>query len=66
MTGRNLRSALRAIHVVFAIMLGALVYSPLGENYLFSLFTLYLFAPLVGLTGLLMWQQGALMRRIKK
>lgn len=66
MKGSQVRYALRIIHIAFAVLLGALIYSPLRESYIFTMFTLYIFAPIVAITGLLMWKQNEIMKRIRK
>lgn len=65
MNGKKVRWFLRVVHLAFALLVGAMVYSPLGENYWFSLLTLYFFIPVLGVTGLFMWKQSVLMKYLK-
>lgn len=60
MTPRLFRRALRWIHLIGGIIVGTYLYSPWSENALFSIVTLYGVVPILGLTGIAMWQQGRL------
>jgi hypothetical protein len=58
------RSVQRAVHLLFAVALGAFVYSPLRTDATFVLLVQALFFPALVATGLLMWKGGLLRRRL--
>lgn len=59
-----LRKLLRWLHIIASLALGTYLYSPWSSNPLFSAVTLYGVFPLMGLTGLWMWNQGWIARAL--
>lgn len=62
MNGKQLRTLTRIIHVVGSILLGVFIYSPLGNQEWFSLLMQFGVMPLLGITGLVMWQQARVLK----
>jgi hypothetical protein len=60
------RSLLRWSHIAIGIFLGAYICSPLHLDPTATLIARLLVLPLVGLTGVAMWQQGRFTRLFKK
>lgn len=60
----NARSILRWVHIACAAFVGAYLYSPWSQNALFAGIVLYGVFPLMGLSGLAMWQMVRLKRRL--
>ncbi len=62
MSPTGLRRTLRWVHVVTAALIGTYLYSPWSTDPVFAAVTLYGVFPLMGLTGIAMWQQGRIAR----
>jgi membrane-anchored protein YejM (alkaline phosphatase superfamily) len=62
---RKVREVHRAIHLVASVMLLAYLYTPLGDNTVFSVMLRVMVVPVVALSGVLMWQWPRL-RRMKR
>ena len=60
MTPVTLRKTLRWGHIVAALVVGAYLYSPLSANPVFAAFVLYAVFPLMAVSGVWMWKQGAI------
>jgi hypothetical protein len=60
MTSRNLRSALRSIHILIGLFIGTYIYSPWHADPTWTLVARLALIPLVALTGIAMWKQGRL------
>lgn len=60
-----MRRALRWLHLLGAGIVGAYLYSPWSANETFAAVTLYVVVPLLGITGIAMWQQARLVRLFK-
>jgi hypothetical protein len=58
----NLRNTTRVIHLIGAAWLGTFVYSPWASNPWFLAATRFGLVPLLTLTGLVLWKQGAVQR----
>lgn len=58
MSQASLRKALRWSHIIASGVLGTYLYSPYGSDPVFSAITLYVVFPIMGLSGLWMWNQG--------
>ncbi len=58
----QLRKTLRWGHIVASLLLGTYLYSPLSANPTFAAFILYAVFPLMGLSGVLMWNQAKVAR----
>lgn len=65
MSPTGLRHTLRWVHIVTAALIGTYLYSPWSANPVFAAVTLYGVFPLMGLTGIAMWQQGRLARLLR-
>ena len=62
MSPTGLRRTLRWVHIVTAALIGTYLYSPWSADPVFAALTLYGVFPLMGLTGIAMWQQGRIAR----
>lgn len=62
MTGRTLRTLSRALHLVGSALIGAFVYSPLGDLAWFTALMQFGVIPLLALSGVVMWQQARVQR----
>ena len=62
MAPATLRKSLRWIHISGSGVVGTYLYSPWSSDPTFSAITLYAVFPLMGLTGIAMWQQGRIAR----
>ncbi|MEL6920027.1 MAG: hypothetical protein AAFO77_03245 [Pseudomonadota bacterium] len=65
MTASTVRRTLRWVHIATSLVIGTYLYSPWSSDPTFSAITLYGVFPLMGLSGLAMWQQGRLARLLK-
>ena len=65
MSPTGLRRTLRWVHIVTAALIGTYLYSPWSADPVFAAVTLYGVFPLMGLTGIAMWQQGRLARLLR-
>jgi len=65
MSNKNLRNALRAIHLVVAALVIAYIYSPLGNVEWFGGFV-KVSVPILTLTGILMWQMPVVTKFFKR
>jgi hypothetical protein len=66
MSPTKFRSALRCSHIAIGVMLGGYICSPLHLDPTATLIVRLALLPLIGLTGIAMWQQGRLTRLFKK
>ncbi|MEM9300882.1 MAG: hypothetical protein AAGE01_02155 [Pseudomonadota bacterium] len=66
MNPRTVRSVLRWSHLLLSGVLGAYLYSPLRTDPFWTEVILFLVFPLMGVLGLGLWQQAALMRSLKE
>lgn len=64
-TGRTLRTLSRALHLVGSALIGAYVYSPLGDLSWFTALMQFGVIPLLALSGLVMWQQARVLRWLR-
>lgn len=65
MSNKTLRVTLRWIHIIGSSFIGTYVYSPWSSNPTFAALTKFVVIPVLGLTGLGMWQQARLVRLFK-
>ncbi len=65
MTPIKLRQTLRWIHIVGGLIVGTYLYAPWSADPAFTAVTLYGVVPLLGLSGIAMWQQGRISRWMK-
>ena len=65
MSPMTFRRTLRWTHIATSAVVGTYLYSPWSADPVFSAITLYGVFPLMGLTGLAMWQQGRIARWLK-
>lgn len=62
MSPMTLRRTLRWFHILTSAVVGTYLYSPFAEDPTFAFITLYVVFPLMGLSGVAMWQQGKIAR----
>jgi len=63
----KLRTFLRSGHVVIACLTGAYIYSPtLNDSAGFQALMQFVVFPIIALTGLVMWQQGRIMKWVQR
>lgn len=69
MSNKALRNTFRWFHIVGSIIIGTYIYSPYTSNEAFTLIVQVGVIPLLGVTGVLMWQQAKVskfLRRFRK
>lgn len=66
LSNKTLRTMLRLIHLVVAVMIGAYLYSPLGEVTWFVNLVRASVLPVLLLTGLSMWQMPVLTKLLRR
>lgn len=64
LSGKNLRDAERAIHLAAGVGLLVLAFTPLGQGEIGSILRIAV-APMVVMTGLLMWQHARVTRLMR-
>ncbi|HKU53651.1 MAG TPA: hypothetical protein VJQ25_14360 [Nitrospira sp.] len=64
-SNKSLRSILRVIHLVVAALIGAHLYSPLGDLEWYVNLVRATVLPVLMITGLSMWQMPALTKFLK-
>lgn len=57
MTNKRLRQSVRALHLIEAVVLGALIYGPWGPGSWLEVSIQYFFFPMLILSGLILWKQ---------
>lgn len=62
MTAATFRTILRWGHIAAAAVIGTYLYSPWGNDPAFTALIAYGVFPAMAVSGLLMWQQGRVMR----
>jgi len=65
-SNKTLRNSLRLIHLVVAGLVGAYIYSPLGDMVWFVNFVRESVLPILAITGLTMWQMPAITKMLKR
>lgn len=60
MSNKQLRQLMRALHLIGAVMLGALIYGPWGDGSTLELIIQLVIFPALTVSGLIMWQQPRL------
>ena len=65
MSPTRIRALLRRSHIATGILVGSYICSPLHANPAATLLVRLSLLPLVGLTGVAMWQQGRFARLFK-
>jgi hypothetical protein len=66
MSGRQLRTILRLVHLLGAAFIAAFVYTSLRLDPTFVLIMKVVVFPIITLAGIAMWQQGWLNKRLKR
>ncbi len=66
MTGKIYRNTLRWVHIAIAVVTGVFIYSPWGHESWFENLMAFVVFPLLVITGVLMWQQAAVMKGLRK
>ncbi len=62
MTGQQLRVTLRWLHIAIAAIMGTFIYSPWTYHPVFLAVMQWFVFPLLIVTGMVMWQQGKVMK----
>jgi hypothetical protein len=65
LSAKGLRTIQRAMHVVLGVLLLVIVFTPLGDAAAGGVLRL-IAAPLVVVTGILMWQHGRVVRVLRE
>ncbi len=65
MNGSTFRKTARWVHFIMAALIGAYIYSPWSENPIFSDLIMWVVIPLLTISGIGMWKQGTIMRKLK-
>jgi hypothetical protein len=66
MSNKNLRNAIRIVHLIAAATLGMYFYSPLAGNETLRLIIQFGTLPSIVLTGVSLWQQAYLNKLLKR
>lgn len=66
MSNKQLRVNLRWTHIIIAVFIGVMLYSPLGTNDAYLALMRFGVFPLLALTGVAMWQQPKLGKLLKR
>lgn len=66
LNGKQYRSIMRWIHILGSIIIGTYIYSPYTSDPTFSLVVQVGVIPVLGLSGILMWQQGRVMKWLRQ
>lgn len=66
MNARTIRNSIKVAHIAIAVMIGLYIYSPASENYWFSTTVLYLLFPALGISGILLWKLGPILKNLKR
>lgn len=64
MSNRNFRAIMRWIHLIGGAVIGTFIYSPWGSDPLFAAVTKFVVIPTLVVTGVIMWQQPRIMKRL--
>ena len=56
------RRIIRWFHILTSAVVGTYLYSPFSSDPTFAFITLYVVFPLMGLSGIAMWQQAKVLR----
>lgn len=62
---RPVRSIQRGVHLVASVLLLAYLYTPLGEDPVFSLMLRIMVVPVLTVSGIVMWQWPRVRRRLR-
>jgi len=65
-SNKTLRNTLRVIHLVIGALIGAYLYSPLGNVEWFAILVRASVLPVSVITGLAMWQMPLLSKMLKR
>jgi len=65
-SNKTLRNTLRIIHLIVAGLVGAYIYSPLGDMVWFANLVRASVLPALMITGLTMWQMPAITKMFKR
>ncbi|MEM9953780.1 MAG: hypothetical protein AAF846_19380 [Chloroflexota bacterium] len=67
MSNKQIRTISRYLHIIVGIMLILFIYIPeLANNTLYSNIVQFVAIPVVGFSGILMWQQARIMKLFRK
>ena len=66
MSNKNLRNAIRMIHLIAAATLGVYFYSPIAGDETLRLIVQFVTLPSIVLTGIALWQQAYLNKLLKR
>lgn len=62
MSNKQLRNVLRVVHLVLAVVMAVLIYSPLRLDSTFAAVVQFIVVPVAGISGIVMWQQPAVVK----
>ncbi len=62
MSNKQLRNVLRVVHLVLAVVMAVLIYSPLRLDNTFAAVVQFIVVPVAGISGIVMWQQPAVVK----
>ncbi|MGR5314836.1 hypothetical protein ACPV5U_11220 [Vibrio mediterranei] len=65
MNGSTFRKVTRWIHFLMAALIGTFIYSPWSSNSIFEGFVLWVVIPLLTISGICMWKQGSIMKKLR-
>lgn len=66
MSGARLRMIIRVVHIVGGLLIGAFVYAPWADNAAFVLLMQVGVMPVLGISGVLLWQQARFNRFMRR
>ena len=66
MSNKNLRNAVRIIHLIAAAAFGMYFYSPIAGDETLKLIIQFITLPSIALTGLALWQQAYLNKLLNR
>jgi hypothetical protein len=66
MSNKNLRNAIRIIHLIAAATFGVYFYSPIHGNETLRIVIQFFTLPSIALTGLVLWQQAYLNKLLNR
>jgi hypothetical protein len=66
MSNKKLRNVIRIIHLIAAATLGMYFYSPIAGDEMLRLFIQFVTLPSIVLTGIALWQQAYLNKRLNR
>ncbi len=62
MSSKQLRLTMRWVHILVAVAMGIYLYSPLGDDATYTALIQAVVFPVLGVSGVVMWQQGRIVK----